>query len=38
VSGNAGSTNQPPRWIYGVVLVAAVVGIILGIWVFNGLT
>jgi hypothetical protein len=30
--------DQPPRWIAVVVVAAAFVGVILGLWVFAGLT
>lgn len=30
--------DQPPRWIAVVVVVAAIVGLIIGLWVFAALT
>jgi hypothetical protein len=30
--------EAPPRWILAVVVAAAVVGVLLGFWIFSGLT
>lgn len=32
------SSAQPPRWIAALVVAAAVVGVLLGLWVFADLT